>query len=89
MDEIPAIVKTPADAGSARVSGTLICYPESAPVRPAPLFFEDFAIGRQFRSSHDIVVTADRITSFAAEFDPQGFHLAEPCAIEEVFGSGG
>jgi acyl dehydratase len=46
-------------------------------VRPAPLFFEDFTIGRRFRSSADIVVTEERIKSFAAEFDPQGFHLAD------------
>ena len=44
---------------------------------PAPRCFEDFTVGQRFESSGDIVVTAERITSFAAEFDPQGFHLAD------------
>jgi acyl dehydratase len=44
---------------------------------PAPRCFEDFTVGLRFASSGRIVVTEARIRSFAAEFDPQGFHLAD------------
>jgi len=46
-------------------------------MRPAPRFFEDFTVGLRFRSFHEIAVTAERIKSFGAEFDPQPFHLDE------------
>ena len=46
-------------------------------MRPAPRFFEDFTVGLRFRSFHEIAVTAERIKAFAAEFDPQPFHLDE------------
>jgi acyl dehydratase len=46
-------------------------------VTPAPRCFEDFTVGLRFASSADIVVTEERIKSFAAEFDPQRFHLAD------------
>ena|SRR6476619_336042 len=46
-------------------------------MRPAPRFFEDFTVGLRFRSFHQIPVTAERIKAFAAEFDPQPFHLDE------------
>ena len=52
---------------------------------PAPRCFEDFTVGQRFESSGDIVVTAERITSFAAEFDPQPFHLHEEAARNTVF----
>jgi acyl dehydratase len=44
-----------------------------------PLYFEDFAIGQQFRSA-TLQVTADDIKRFAKEFDPQPFHLDEDAA---------
>jgi acyl dehydratase len=46
----------------------------------APRFFEDFTVGLRFRSFGDIVVTAERIKSFAAEFDPQPFHVDDAAA---------
>ena len=46
-------------------------------MRPAPRFFEDFTVGLRFRSAHEITVAAERIKAFAAEFDPQPFHLEE------------
>jgi acyl dehydratase len=55
-------------------------------VTPAPRSFEDFAVGLRFKSSGDIVVTAERITSFAAEFDPQGFHLTDDEGRASLFG---
>jgi acyl dehydratase len=50
-----------------------------------PRFFEDFAVGQRFRSG-TIEITAERIKSFAAEFDPQPFHLDEDAARESLFG---
>ena len=48
-------------------------------------FFEDLAVGQKFRSG-TIEMTADRIKSFAAEFDPQPFHLDEEAAKGSLFG---
>ncbi len=50
-----------------------------------PLYLEDFAVGQTFRSGR-LRVDADRIKSFAAEFDPQPFHLDEASARETFFG---
>ena len=47
-------------------------------------FFEDFAVGLKFRSA-TATVTAERIKSFAAEFDPQKFHLDENAAKDSLF----
>ena len=47
-------------------------------------FFEDFAVGLKFRS-HTATVTAEGIKSFAAEFDPQAFHLDESAAERSLF----
>jgi acyl dehydratase len=47
-------------------------------------FFEDLEVGQKFRSG-TIEVTAERIKSFAAEFDPQPFHLDEEAAQESLF----
>jgi acyl dehydratase len=48
-------------------------------------FFEDFAVGQKFGSG-TVTVTTARIKAFAAEFDPQPFHLDEPLARESLFG---
>ena len=50
-----------------------------------PRFFEDFVVGQTFRSG-TIAITAERIKSFAAEFDPQPFHLDEDAARDSLFG---
>lgn len=42
-------------------------------------YLEDFAVGQTFGSGR-LVIDADRIKSFAAEFDPQPFHLDEHAA---------
>jgi acyl dehydratase len=55
-------------------------------MRPAPRFFEDFTVGLRFRSFHQIPVTAERIKAFAAEFDPQPFHLDEDAGADAIFG---
>ena len=48
-------------------------------------FFEDFAVGQKF-SSGTIEITAERIKSFAAAFDPQPFHLDDEAAKGSLFG---
>jgi acyl dehydratase len=48
-------------------------------------YLEDFQAGQTFRSGR-IRIDADRIKSFAAEFDPQPFHLDERAATESIFG---
>ncbi len=50
----------------------------------AERFFEDFAVGQRFRSG-TTAVTAEQIKSFAAEFDPQPFHLDENAASKTFF----
>ena len=47
--------------------------------------FEDFEVGQKFGSG-TVTVTADRIKAFAAEFDPQPFHLDEQAARGTFFG---
>ena len=55
-------------------------------MEPVRRFFEDFAVGLRFRSFGDVVVSAERIKSFAAEFDPQPFHLDDAAGPETFFG---
>jgi acyl dehydratase len=47
-------------------------------------YLDDFAVGQVFRSGR-IRVEADRIKSFAAEFDPQPFHLDPEAATHTFF----
>ena len=47
-------------------------------------YFEDLAVGQKFHSG-TIEVTTERIKSFAAEFDPQPFHLDEEKAKNSLF----
>jgi acyl dehydratase len=49
-------------------------------------YLEDFEAGQTFRSGR-IRIDADRIKSFAAEFDPQPFHLDETAATDSIFRS--
>jgi acyl dehydratase len=50
-----------------------------------PLHLEDIAVGQRFRSA-TALVEAERIKRFAAEFDPQPFHLDEAAAAGTLFG---
>jgi acyl dehydratase len=52
--------------------------------RMEQLYLEDLAIGRRF-TSETYVMEASRIKEFAAEFDPQPFHLDEGAAEASVF----
>ena len=47
-------------------------------------YLEDFAAGQTFGSGR-VRVDKERIKSFAAEFDPQPFHLDEEAARNSVF----
>ena len=49
------------------------------------LFLEDFQEGQQFASGTR-EITAEAIKAFAAEFDPQPFHLDEAAAKDSFFG---
>lgn len=48
-------------------------------------YLEDFAAGQTFGGSGRSRVEAERIKSFAAEFDPQPFHLDEKTAVDSMF----
>ena len=48
-------------------------------------YFEDLAVGQKFTSGR-LVVTAEEIAAFAAQYDPQPFHLDAAAAEQTVFG---
>jgi acyl dehydratase len=48
------------------------------------LYLEDFSVGQKFNSGR-LRVDKDRIKTFAAEFDPQPFHLDETAARNTIF----
>jgi acyl dehydratase len=48
------------------------------------LYLEDITVGQIFRSGR-MRVDKDRIKTFAAEFDPQPFHLDEAAAQNSIF----
>jgi acyl dehydratase len=48
-------------------------------------YLEDFAVGQTFGSGR-LVIDEARIKSFAAEFDPQPFHLDREAAQRTLFG---
>jgi acyl dehydratase len=49
-----------------------------------PLYFEDFSVGQKFHSGA-LSVDTPAIKSFAAQFDPQPFHLDETAAQATLF----
>ncbi len=51
----------------------------------AERYLEDFAVGQTFGSGR-LVVEEARIKTFAAEFDPQPFHLDAEAARQSLFG---
>ena len=48
-------------------------------------YLEDFAVGQVFGSGR-LRIDKERMLAFAAEFDPQPFHLDEAAARRSVFG---
>lgn len=49
------------------------------------LYFEDLAVGRRLTTG-SVSIDADAIKAFAAQFDPQPFHLDEDAARTSFFG---
>ncbi len=49
-----------------------------------PLYLDDMTVGMQFQSG-TYEMTTERIKNFAAEFDPQPFHLDEAAAESSIF----
>src|SRR6202040_3912452 len=47
-------------------------------------WFDDLALGMRFKTG-EVTVTTENIKRFAAEFDPQPFHLDEAAAEKTVF----
>ena len=47
-------------------------------------YLEDYAAGQKYGSGH-LKVDKERVKSFAAEFDPQPFHLDEEAARDTLF----
>jgi acyl dehydratase len=55
-------------------------------MRPTePMFLEDLTVGQTFRSG-SVTVDPEKARAFAAEFDPQPFHLDEAAAAGSLFG---
>jgi len=48
-------------------------------------YLEDFTAGQKFGGTERVRVDAARIKSFAAEFDPQAFHLDDAAARASIF----
>lgn len=51
-----------------------------------PVYLEDLAVGQTF-SNGPVELTAEDIKAFAAQFDPQPFHLDEEAARASLFGA--
>jgi acyl dehydratase len=49
------------------------------------LYFEDFTVGREFRTD-GVTVTEGQIIDFALTFDPQPFHLDVEAAKQSIYG---
>jgi acyl dehydratase len=49
-------------------------------------YLEDLAVGQKFTSAQRLRIDKERAFAFAAEFDPQPFHLDETVARNSIFG---
>ena len=57
---------------------------QAAAVKVSERYLEDFAVGQIYRSGQ-LTVDKGRIKAFAAEFDPQPFHLDDEAARGSIF----
>jgi acyl dehydratase/ribonuclease HI len=83
----PAYGATPtAKPAAASSAPAKVAPPALAKPAPAPkgLYLEDLYIGQKFTSG-TYRMDAERIKSFAAEFDPQPFHLDDAAARKSIF----
>jgi acyl dehydratase len=67
-----------------RFQGCDMQTPDRAPT-PQQLYLDDIQVGQRFRSGSHTVSVAD-IQAFAAQFDPQPFHLDPEAARLSIFG---
>ncbi len=51
-----------------------------------PLYYEDFAVGQQFKSRNSYTIDRDGAVAFAREYDPQAQHIDDEGAKDSVFG---
>jgi acyl dehydratase len=58
---------------------------EAGTVSASERYLEDFAVGQRFGSGR-LRINKERVLAFAAEFDPQPFHLNEAAARDSIFG---
>ena len=59
----------------------------NTPARQTPrLYFDDIEVGQRFSPTNTWTIDAEQIRAFAAQFDPQPFHLEETAGRETVFG---
>lgn len=49
-------------------------------------YLEDFEVGQRYTGAGRVAMDTERMKAFAAEFDPQPFHLDEQAAGESLFG---
>jgi acyl dehydratase len=66
-------------------SPSIPCDAEETTELTAPLYYEDLAVGQTFGTG-TFKVEPDMIKAFAAEFDPQPFHLDQEAARASLFG---
>lgn len=58
----------------------------SPAAKASRLYFDDLEVGQRFTAASSWTVDAEQIRAFAAQFDPQPFHLEEAAGRETVFG---
>jgi len=54
-------------------------------VQPGPLYLEDLYVGQRFTSTGTFRMEEEKMKAFAAEFDPQPFHLDDDAAKSTIF----
>lgn len=70
---------------SSRRNGVRAASTRTSPLSMKARYLEDFAPGQVFDGASRVRVEPARIKSFAAEFDPQAFHLDEKAANDTIF----
>ena len=70
--------------GVAEMDATFEVASENAMIKKPVLYLDDLQVGQRFISETQ-TIEASKIKEFAAEFDPQPFHLDESAAGESVF----
>ena len=53
---------------------------------PEYRYLEDFSVGQTFKGRTVVTVKSEEIKAFAAQFDPQPFHLDDTAAAASFFG---